>query len=92
MPIIISPRFNRRIIHQKYDVDVQFVGSTGRTALDNEDVLRVNVANWNFQGIQNKLFGTNAAIRGEHIQDLSPRGLKVSTHREEQFIEHLDLR
>lgn len=100
--IKICPRCQQRIIIDPSCVDVQHECNSGNTTLDNEDV--VVIGKWEdgtdsgerpnalLQGTENIFFGTRAAIEGEDDEEKTRRGLRKSTRRTRQHIEHINLK
>jgi len=99
--IKICPRCQQRITMEANTVDFEHACNSGNPALDNEDV--VVIGSWEdftgsgdrqnvfLQGAENELFGTRADIEGEDNERVTRRGLRTSTRRTRQHIEHIDL-
>src|SRR3990167_351295 len=87
------PVCNQRFSFNPYtDTDYIHTCTTGKDALDNQDLLRLGtyvddngvtqtVPNPLMQGIENKFFGTRAGIEGGNLGALTARGNNKSTHR-----------
>jgi len=101
----ICPKCNQRYIVSEGTGEIDFVHecNSGIDAVDQEDVLVVggwedytgsstDIKNVNYQGSENKLFGTRADIEGEDLEDLSERGKSKSTHRQRQHEEYIKLK
>lgn len=76
--------------------------NSGNLALDQEDV--VVTGNWEdfsgsgakapqavlMQGAENKLWGTDAAIEGENVENFTRRGERASTRRQRQYFQYIE--
>lgn len=104
MPVKICPRCQQRYTHSLHDVDFVHECNSGDTSLDQEDIVKIGnytdektgssvyVPNAMMQGIQNRLWGSRAAIEGEDTEGLTDRGARASTHRTRQHYEYIDLK
>ena len=101
MPVTICPRCQQRVLVDRFSDDVAHICNSTNSVLDEEDV--VVIGDWEdytgsgiglnpfSQGIENKLFGTRAAIEGEREQPSTNRGVRASTRRQRQHIEFIKL-
>jgi len=101
----ICPRCNQVYIIVEHTGDYIHKCSSGNATLDNEDVpvISATIEDENgqtistgrkvgcilWQGVQNKLWGSKAAIRGEDVETMSSRGARVSTHRVRKHQEYI---
>lgn len=102
MPTFICPNCKRICSSSDDNLDFVHDCDSGKSALDNEDV--PVMGKWedytgsggpvvaNYQGTENKLWGTRAAIRGEKVGTYTERGKKRQTHRTRKHEEYIDLR
>ena len=92
----ICPRCNQIYITAFGNTDYVHKCSSGNATIDNEDVPVISTTVEEngqtvqtgrkqgcilWQGVQNKLWGSKAAIQGEDVETLTSRGARVSTHR-----------
>ena len=54
--------------------------NSGNAALDNEDILRLNTPQWNYQGVDTTLNIRAKLARNDVGENLTKRGLRKSTH------------
>jgi len=102
MTQMICPRCNQRIITDPNCEDFEHQCNSGNKTLDNEDIIKLGKwtdytgsgtsQNVFLQGAENTLFGTRADIEGEDNEEKTRRGLRSSTRRTRQHIEHIDLK
>ena len=102
MPTKICPHCNKRYIADAHTIDFNHECNSGNPALDQEDV--VVIGDWSdyagdgvgqnvlTQGAENVLFGTRADIEGKDDENKTRRGLRSSTHRQRQHIQHIELK
>jgi hypothetical protein len=83
----LCPRCTERIVSDDSNTDVIHTCNSGNESLDNEDIPNISSANYNFQGLQNKIGGTDAGIDGYDLEDLTTRGNRKSTHTTRQHEE-----
>jgi len=64
--------------------------NSGDNALDNEDVVRIDVPQWNLQGAQTTM-DVNARLVGEDlgVETFTKRGNRVSTHSVRKHFEYI---
>lgn len=101
MAVIICPRCQQRILVDPHNCDVDHICNSTNLTLDQEDV--VVIGDWEdytgsgkglnsfTQGAENTLFGDRAAIEGERDQEKTARGVRASTRRQRQHIQHINL-
>lgn len=86
------PICQQRFSFQPYDTDHVHSCTTGKDALDNQDLLKLGTyvddngvtqttPNPLMQGVENKFFGTRAWVEGGDLGALTARGITKSTHR-----------
>lgn len=90
--IVICPRCTERVVSDDSNSDVIHTCNSGVEVLDNEDVVNIQSQGVSFQGLQNKIYGTDAGIDGVDVEDLTTRGNRKSTHTTRQHYEFIDLK
>ena len=99
MVVKICPRCNQRYVVQDSNTDFVHVCNSKVNAVDKEDKFKVGdwedytgtgeVRNYNWQGVQNKLWGTRAEIEGNDVEDMTSRGKEKSRWRTRQHLEYI---
>jgi len=91
MTVKRCPRCKQRYSVPKNTIDFVHECNSGNKVLDEEDTLDITKNNWNLQGAPNKLFGTNAWIKGKDLERKTKRGIRASTVKTEQHYEFIKL-
>jgi len=101
MPTVICPRCQQRVLFEKGSSDIEHICNSGNAVLDEEDI--VVIGDWEdftgtgtetnpfSQGAENTLMGTRAGIEGQRKQNKTVRGVRASTRRQRQHIQHINL-
>jgi len=85
------PRCRRVFPYMEGSVDFVHQCDSGNTTLDQEDILDLdNNVQWNFNGVVNRA-SVKARIRGQDVEDHTDRGVRKSTHRQQQHDEFVEL-
>jgi len=86
----ICPRCKRVITTDIFAGDYVHDCDSGDSTIDNEDIVRIDVANWNLQGVANAA-STKARIKGANIDSRTSRGNRVATHRTRQHQQYIKI-
>lgn len=85
----ICPRCQRVITYSEHaGNDYVHECDSGNATVDNEDVIRINVYNWNRQGLGNEA-SAKARLMGADVEDMTKRGNRKSTHRTRSHYEYI---
>ena len=98
------PHCFEMVFCQSTDIDIVHDCNSGKDALDNEDVVKIGTATEfgetvivdsdmvPLQGMENKIWGTEASFEQRKQHDRTDRGRIKSTHRQRKHYEHITLK
>lgn len=98
------PRCFKMVFCQSTDTDIVHNCNSGKDSIDNEDVVKIGTATEfgetvsvdsnmvPLQGIDNKIFGTEASFEQRKQHDRTARGAISSTHRQRKHHEFIELK
>ena len=92
MPVGFCPQCNGRYVYNSYDVDYVHQCNSGQDILDKEPVMIIGdyetegttttvQENMQMRGLENKLEGTDADLKGETLGDLNIFGKRKTLYR-----------